>query len=170
MDKTAGGRLQMGDRQLRRGRVPGVRCNTPLLTVAVRVWLTEILIAGFNYFVLMQLVYEPRWGELVAHQIGMSTRIVTIFILAYLLLRYSKGYTTGDLVQVGLLWLALTLAFEWGGSALLRRPVQEILVGWNITKGYMWPFVLLSYLCANLIIGLLLHPGRNAEHETSPDA
>jgi len=65
---------------------PRPRVNRPLLVVAMRVWLTEILISGFNFFVLMKVFYEPVWGELTAHQIGMSTRIVYIFILAYLLL------------------------------------------------------------------------------------
>ena len=136
--------------------------NTKLLFVAVRVWLTEILISGFNYFVLMHLIYEPRWGELTAHQIGMSTRIVYIFILAYLLLRYAESYDTKDLVQIGVLWLGLTLVFEWGGSFAIRRPVHEIVAGWNVTKGYMWPYVLLAYLFSNLIVGLTLHPRRKA--------
>jgi len=76
--------------------------NTQLLKTAVRVWLMEILVSGFNFFVLMNLVYEPRWGELVAHQIGMSTRIVYIFIFAYFLLRFVKEYDTKDLIHVGI--------------------------------------------------------------------
>lgn len=53
--------------------------NTRLVKIGIRVWLVETLIACFNFFVLMNLVYEPRWGALVAHEIGMSTRIVIIF-------------------------------------------------------------------------------------------
>jgi hypothetical protein len=88
----------------------------------------------------------------------MSTRIVYIFVFAYLLLRYSAGYTRRDLVQLGFLWLGLTLAFEWGGSLATGRPVHEILIGWQVWKGYMWPFVLLAYFSANFIVGTLLHP------------
>jgi hypothetical protein len=143
--------------------------NLPFLKVAVRVWLTEIVISGVNFFVLMQLIYEPLWGELRAHQIGMSTRIVYIFALAYLLLRYNGSYTRRDLFQTGGLWLALTLAFEWGGSVLiLRRPVHDILVGWHIQDGYMWPYVLLAYLLAIPIVGLLLHPGRDTAAPAQP--
>ena len=138
----------------------GLHFNILLLKTAVRVWLIEILISAFNYFVLMNLVYEPRWGELAAHQIGMSTRIVYIFILAYFLLSTVKKYQTRDLVQVGIMWLSLTLLFEWGGSFILRRSVEEILVGWNITKGYMWPYVLGAYCFANLIIGTTMRPGK----------
>jgi len=134
--------------------------NTRLLKVGIRVWLIETLISGFNLFVLMNLVYEPRWGGLVAHQIGMSTRIVYIFVLAYFLLRYVKEYNTRDLILIGLVWLGLEEAFEWGGSFVLRRSVEEILIGWNVFAGYMWPYVMLTYLTANLIVGLTLHPGR----------
>jgi hypothetical protein len=137
--------------------------NVPFLMVVVRVWLTEILISGFNFFVLMNLVYERWWGELRAHQIGMSTRIVYIFVLAYLLLRYNKQYEPKDLVQGGALWLGLTLTFEWGGSVLiLRRPVDDILVGWHVQDGYMWPYVLAAYLLAIPIVGLALRPGKSA--------
>jgi len=131
--------------------------NRPLLKKAVEVWLVETLVSGFNFVVLMNLVYEPRWGELVSHQIGMSTRMVYIFVFAYLLLRSTREYETKDLIHVGLLWLGLELLFEWGGSLAIGRPVQEILIGWNIFNGHMWPYVLMTYLLLNLIVGTILH-------------
>ena len=134
--------------------------NTSLLKIGVLVWLIETAVSGINFSVLMGIVYQPRWGELVAHQIGMSTRIVYIFVFAYLLLRYVKKYETKDLVIIGFLWLGLELLFEWGGSLASGRPVQEILIGWNIFDGHMWPYVLLTYLFANLIVGKILHPGK----------
>jgi hypothetical protein len=137
--------------------------NTRLLSTAFRVWLIETLVSGFNFFVLMGMIYEPAWGTLVAHQVGMTTRIVYIFVFAYLLLRYVKEYENMDLVQVGLLWVALELLFEWGGSLLIGRPVEEILIGWNIFAGYMWPYVLFTYLLSNLIVGVVLHPGKNTQ-------
>ncbi len=134
--------------------------NTPPLKTAIRVWLMEILVSGFNFFVLMNLVYEPMWGGLVGHQIGMSTRIGYIFIFAYFLLRFVKEYVTKDLLHIGILWLGLTLIFEWVGSLAIGRPVEEILIGWNIFGGYMWPYVLLTYLLSNLIVGIALRPGK----------
>jgi len=71
-----------------------------------------------------------------------------------------ENYETKDLVHVGIMWLALTLVFEWGGSFIIRRPVSEIVVGWNIFAGYMWPYVLLAYLSSNFIVGMLLNPGK----------
>jgi len=110
----------------------------------------------FNFSVLMNLVYEPRWGSLAAHQIGMSTRIIYIFILAFFILKGIKQYNKRDLLILGLFWVGSWLVIEWGGSLIMGRPVSEIVVGWNIVKGYMWPYVLLTYLTSSLIIGTLL--------------
>jgi hypothetical protein len=133
--------------------------STYLAELTFRVWLIEILVSSVNYFVLMKLVYEPRVGELRAHQIGMSTRIAYILLFAYVLLDRSHGYTTSETFVAGAFWLGMILAFEWVGSFILRRPVSEILVGWHINRGYMWPYVLLAYLFSPLIVGLILHPG-----------
>ncbi|HVP23613.1 MAG TPA: hypothetical protein VMS77_06850 [Conexivisphaerales archaeon] len=139
--------------------------NSLLLKTAAKVWLVETLVSGFNFSVLMGMIYEPRWGPLISHQIGMTTRIAYIFVFAFLLLRYVKTYSTRDLVHVGILWLGLELIFEWGGSLATGRPVSEILIGWNVLAGYIWPFVLLTYASSNLVVGLLLHPGKP---ETAP--
>jgi hypothetical protein len=130
----------------------------------------ETLVSGFNFFVLINSVYKPVWGELVAHQIGMSTRIAYIFGFAYYLLWYVKEYETRDLVHVGSLWLGLELLFEWGGSFAIGTPVEETLIGWNIFAGYMWPYVLLTYLLSSLIVGTLLHPGKAGRAPRTPSS
>jgi hypothetical protein len=133
--------------------------STYLAELTFRVWLIELAVSAVNYFFLMNRVYEPRFGELRAHQIGMSTRIVYIFVFAYFLLDSSDGYTTLETLYAGGFWLGLVLAFEWGGSLILRRPVHEILIGWHINRGYMWPYVLLTYLLSPLLVGVVFHPG-----------
>ena len=133
--------------------------DTDLLMYTFRVWFLEIALSGFNYFVLMRRVYEPRVGVLRAHRIGMVTRIVYIFPFAYLLLAWAHVDAVGDLLLAGAWWVLLVLAFEWIGSFLIRRPVHEILEGWHVEDGYLWPFVLVTYLLAPLLVGLALSPG-----------
>jgi hypothetical protein len=58
------------------------------------------------------------------------------------------------------MWLGSTLAFEWLGSFALGRPVEEILIGWNVFAGYVWPYMLLTYLLSNLVVGAVLHLGK----------
>jgi hypothetical protein len=139
--------------------------NNNLMRRAMFFWFLEIGLSAINFFVLINLVYEPRWGELIAHQIGMSTRIAYMFVLAYFLLRSVKQYFTKDLLIVGVFWMVSWLILEWGGSLLVRRPVSEILIGWNIFKGYMWPYVLLTYLLSNLIVGTILHPSKKSRKQ-----
>jgi hypothetical protein len=131
--------------------------NNILMRRAMFFWFIEMGLSAINFFVLMNLIYKPRWGDLIAHQIGMSTRIIYVFVLAYFLLRPIKQYSVKDLLLVGVFWMAIWLILEWGGSLLIRRPVSEILIGWNILKGYMWPYVLLTYLLSSLIVGKTLH-------------
>lgn len=134
--------------------------NTYLLMITFRVWFAELAVSAVNYFVLMRRVYEPRVGVLRAHRIGMTTRICYIPVFAYVILDHVGDYTTLDLLWAGAFWMVLVLLFEWGGSLLIRRPVSEILVGWHVTRGYMWPYVLLSYLLSPLLVGVVLQPGR----------
>jgi hypothetical protein len=138
----------------------GLNMNAYLLMMTFRVWFLELAVTAVNYFFLMSKVYEPRYGKLKAHQIGMSARIVYIFVFAYFILFFAKRYTVLDALTAGVFWLLLILAFEWIGSLIQRRPAREILEGWHINKGFMWPYVLAAYLLSPLIVGLILHPGQ----------
>lgn len=133
-----------------------------LLMITFRVWLVELPLAAVNAFVLMDRVYAPRVGAVQAHQIAMSTRIVIIVALAYVITRFARDHRPLTLLAAGTFWMTLWLGFEWGGSLLIGRPVEEILVGWHVEQGYLWPYVLLTYLLAPLVVGLTLRPWRRA--------
>ena len=90
----------------------------------------------------------------------MSTRIVYLFVFAYFILFFAKRYTIFDMFYAGVFWLLLILAFEWIGSLILRRPVREILEGWHVNNGFMWPYVPAAYLLSPLIVRLIFHPGQ----------
>lgn len=153
----------------------GTRHTTPLtpraylLMMTFRVWLAEVPLAAVNAFVLMDRVYAPRVGALHAHQIAMTTRIVIIIVLAYVITGLAPDRRTLSLLAAGLFWMTLWLVFEWGGSLLIGRPVQEILVGWHVEQGYLWPFVLLTYLLAPLLVGRVRSRWAGAAH-TAPRA
>lgn len=154
--------------------MPSSRRNTRTLTPAAILlmftfgaWLIEIPLAAVNGLLLMDRVYTPRVGTLAAHQIAMSTRIVLALLFAYFIAYFACDYTPRSLLLAGAFWMTLWLAFEWGGSLLIGRPVEEILVGWHLERGYMWPYVLLSYLFAPLLVGWVLHPARSLHERGS---
>lgn len=123
-----------------------------------RVFVCELAVSAVNYFVLMQRVYEPRWGELRAHRVGMTTRMLYIPVFAWALDHFAHLDTIGEYLFAGTCWVLMVLAFEWVGSCILRRPVHEILVGWHVERGYLWPYVLLTYLLSPFLVGVLLAP------------
>lgn len=126
------------------------------LMITFRVWLVEIPAAAVNAFVLMDRVYAPRLGSLRAHQLAMATRIGWIAALGFVIVTVSDERRVPELLYAGAFWTALWLVFEWAGSLLIRRPVHEILVGWHLERGYLWPCVLLAYLVSPTTAGFLL--------------
>lgn len=88
----------------------------------------------------------------------MLTRIGYIFPFAYFLVKYASVDSASEFMLAGAFWLVLVLAFEWIGSFIIRRPVREILEGWHVERGYMWPYVLLAYFLSPLIVGVLFRP------------
>ncbi len=123
--------------------------------ITFRVWLIEIPLAALNAFVLMDRIYAPRLGALRAHRLAMCTRIIWIVVLGFVIVHVAGEPRTAVLLLAGMFWMALWLVFEWAGSLLIRRPVHEILVGWHIERGYMWPYVLLAYLLSPVLAGTL---------------
>lgn len=138
-----------------------------LLMITFRAWLIEVPVAAVNAFVLMDRVYAPRVGALTAHQLAMSTRIALVLLFAYFIAYFARDYTLRSLMLAGTFWMMLWLVFEWGGSLLIGRPVEEILVGWHVERGYMWPYVLLTYLVAPLLVGWVVHPSRSTQGTAS---
>src|SRR5581483_1953855 len=137
--------------------------NSHLLMITFRVWCLEIVLSGFNYFLLMNRVYAPRVGELRAHRIGMTTRMGYIFPFADFLVRFAHVHSAPQFLLAGTYWLLMILAFEWIGSFILRRPLHEILEAWHVEKGYMWPYVLLAYLLSPLVVGLVLNAAEQGQ-------
>ena len=126
------------------------------LMITFRVWLVEIPVAAFNAFVLMDRVYAPRVGAVRAHRLAMSTRIGWIVALGFAIAHFAAPHPASALLAAGLFWMGLWLLFEWAGSLLIRRPVHEILIGWHLERGYMWPYVLLAYALSPLLAGAVL--------------
>jgi hypothetical protein len=64
--------------------------------------------------------------------------------------------STLQALQVGLLWLALTMAFEFCmGLVLARRSLQEVLGDYDVTKGRVWVLLLLWITLAPVLFYLL---------------
>jgi hypothetical protein len=88
----------------------------------------------------------PALGDFRAHQVETLAFCVVIATAALFGVRWMR-VTRAQGVRVGLLWAALTLAFEFGVFGLaLGHPWSELLADYNIFEGRLWPLVLLTEL------------------------
>ena len=104
-------------------------------------WFPMVLIAVING-AIRDLGYAKFTGELAAHQI--STVILLVLFGLYMQFVFKKQPVTSAVqsLQVGLLWLLLTLAFEFGLGYTSGKTMTEMLRDYRIGDGRIWILVL----------------------------
>jgi hypothetical protein len=126
---------------------------------ALAVWLVLILVESVHG-TLRGLLLAPLVGDFRARQVSVFTGSLLVLGVACLFARWMRAGTTRRLVGVGLLWLSLTLLFEFG----LARFVFDYSWGrvasdYDLTRGGLMPFGLVILTLAPLIAARLRGPG-----------
>ena len=107
------------------------------------VWLIIILAESLDG-AARRLLLEPRVGEFRAKQIAVFTGAAMILAIAYAAVRSLGATSARQLLGVGLLWLALTLGFEFAlGRLVLGYSWARIGAEYNLLKGGLMPIGLL---------------------------
>ena len=61
--------------------------------------------------------------------------------------------TRGDAWRAGILWLVLTLAFEFlAGHYLFEAPWEQLLADYNVVQGRIWILVPMATLVAPVVM------------------
>ena len=111
-----------------------------------RAWLLAWLggpLIGIANGTLREVAYKDRVGELAAHQISTGTA-VGLFAGYFELLAHRRPLSsTREALEVGIAWLALTIAFEFGfGHYVAHTSWCDLLADYDLHKGRLWPLVL----------------------------
>ncbi|HTK55561.1 MAG TPA: hypothetical protein VL295_01970 [Gemmatimonadales bacterium] len=119
-----------------------------MLLRALAVWGLLLLLAVLNGG-LRESWLVPALGPLRGHQA--STLLLSALILVAT--RVTFGWlglgSAREALLVGALWLALTLAFEFlAGHFHFPKEWTVLLVDYDLTKGRIWPLVLVVTLLA----------------------
>jgi hypothetical protein len=115
--------------------------------VWVAILVLAILNGGFRQALLIPLMGEA-WGKVASTLLLMALVAAT----AYISMSWigARGATEG--FQIGLLWTALTLAFEFlAGHYLFGNSWESLAADYNIAKGRLWILVPLTTLIAPLL-------------------
>jgi hypothetical protein len=116
------------------------------------VW-APIVILGIGNAVIRQVVYAGYMSELAAHQISTLTLIILYAAYAWVVLSYLKLSSRSQAVAVGLMWMVLTVLFEFGlGHYVLGDSWGNLLHAYNLLEGRVWGLFILSVGLAPYVI------------------
>lgn len=114
-----------------------------MIARAVAVWLGLALLASLNG-AFRESVLVPRMSETAARAISTVMLSVVILIAALAAIGWISPAPHRDAWRIGVLWVALTLAFEFlAGHYLFRIPWRELTRDYNILQGRIWVLVLI---------------------------
>lgn len=96
-----------------------------------------------------EAVLRPRLGEPAGRIISTLMLCALILLIAVLSIGWIGPATVGQAFVVGLVWLGLTLAFEFlAGHYLFGDPWEKLLADYNILRGRLWVLVPITTLLA----------------------
>src|SRR5260370_869679 len=92
----------------------------------------------------------------VPRQIGVFIGSALILLVAYLFVGWLRASDTTSLMLVGLLWLVLTVAFEFGfGHFVFGRSWESLGEDYNLPKGSLLPIGLVVLMLSPWIAARL---------------
>jgi hypothetical protein len=139
-----------------------------MLGRAGAVWFGIMLLAILNG-AARDVLLVPRLGDAVARAISCVTLATAILLVAWLTLRWIDPMSIGDAWAIGVMWLAMTLAFEFlAGHYLFRTPWSTLLADYNLLAGRLWILVLVATVTAPAIAYSAGHIPVGATEISSP--
>lgn len=105
-------------------------------------WIPMVFIAIGNGS-LRERWYGKRLPELAAHQVSTFLAVVLFGIYIWAIIRFWRPESAAQSIQIGLWWLALTVAFEFlFGHYVAGHSWSKLFYDYNIFSGRVWVLVL----------------------------
>jgi hypothetical protein len=106
-------------------------------------WFGLLVIAIING-AIRDFIYKPYLGELLAHQVSTVIGIILFGIFIWYLNKRWPLASSRQAWTVGLIWLAMTISFEFLFFHYARgTPWEVLLCDYNISEGRIWVLVLI---------------------------
>ena len=105
-------------------------------------WIPMVVIAIANG-AMREALFTKRLGELRAHQVSCATGLFLFSLYVWALTRIWPLPSSEQAFTIGLIWLALTVAFEFSFGHFARGlPWSELLHDYDVLAGRLWVLVL----------------------------
>jgi len=111
-------------------------------------WFAILVLAMLNG-ILREIALVPAMGSFGAFIVSGVILSACIFTVAFLAAPWYGRLPSADWLLVGLFWLLLTLAFEFGfGRLLQHKSWVDLFEAYTFKGGNIWPLVLVAILIA----------------------
>jgi hypothetical protein len=115
-------------------------------------WIPMVFIAILNG-IFRESVLAKKLSDLRAHQLSCLTGILLFFGYTWLLSLQWPLESTGQALTIGLVWLLLTVAFEFSyGHYVAHYSSEKMFQDYNLLAGRLWVLVLLVVALLPLMV------------------
>jgi hypothetical protein len=122
-----------------------------MLWRAVVIWLILVVLAVINGITRNTLV-SPRVGEHAGHIIGTILFCAVIFVVSLLSIQWISPKAGRDALVIGVLWVLMTVAFEFiAGRYLFDQTWEKLFADYNVLRGRIWLLVLVTTFISPLL-------------------
>jgi hypothetical protein len=122
---------------------------------ALTIWFGILVLANINGAV-REAWLIPALGPTPGRALSTIVLAAVVFLVSWLSVTWIAPPKLRDALLVGVLWLILTLAFEFlVGHYVFHKPWAELTEDYHVLRGRIWPLVLLVVLFAPLWAGRL---------------
>jgi hypothetical protein len=119
---------------------------------ALLAWLAILVLAIVNG-ALRQALLIPRMGERAGHVVSTLLLSLLVFGAAWILVPWIRPGTTRDAWVIGVVWVILTLSFEFlAGHYLFGNTWEKLLEDYNVAAGRIWVLVVITTLLAPVLV------------------
>lgn len=122
---------------------------------AILYWII-LAIVTIVFAVFREAVFIPvtGLGETLARAILLPVAIVYIFIVTRMFLMKTKvPYKSSNTLLIGLLWVVLTIVFEFTfGTLVMGNSLPALLADYNLFAGRTWSIFLVAMFLAPFIV------------------
>jgi hypothetical protein len=116
------------------------------------VWFAIMLIAILNG-AARDVLLVPRLGDLVARALSCLTLAALVVFVTWFSLHWIHPASMGDAWTIGVMWLAMTLTFEFvAGHYLFGTEWATLLADYNLLAGRLWILVLVTTTVAPALV------------------
>lgn len=115
------------------------------------VWLVILFMASLNGAARAAWLI-PRLGATIGRAVSTLVLCGLVYLVTWFTIGWINPITSGRALAVGVLWMGLTLAFEFlAGHYLFHQPWAVLLEDYAVTRGRIWVAVLVVVLLAPLL-------------------